>query len=97
MINEFTCPSDPKHTLKSTDNDDRFEELTCVSCGLILYKSKKITQKCDILQEQNTNKLLDIMPETYTTGSDWQDDVNDEEKSFNLMCSETNNLYYRNS
>jgi hypothetical protein len=82
-MSEVFCPTNPRHTLKSTDNDDRFEELTCVSCGKILYKPNETSQP--VIQHDT----YDIMPETYTIASDWQEDIVDDDELFNLMCSES--------
>jgi hypothetical protein len=86
-MNDILCPTNPKHTLKSTDNDDRFEELTCVSCGQVVYKTSENPQ---ITIQSDT---YDIMPETYTIASDWQEDIVDDDESFELMCSEV--LHYQ--
>lgn len=91
QMSEFLCPTDPKHTLKLTDNDSRFEELTCVSCGSKVYKPYKYSQK-SLYKQQN---MFDNMPETYNIASDWQIDIVDDEESLELLCRETNILYYQ--
>lgn len=88
-MTEFLCPKNPKHTLKTTDNDNRFEELTCVSCGSVVYKPKEYSQKI-IVPIQSS---VDLMPESYTLMEDFQPDIDDEEESFNLMCAETCKRY----
>ncbi len=85
----YTCPKNPKHTLKTTDNDDRFEELTCVSCGSRIYKPKQYDQS-PIVEVQSG---IDLIPEDYTIWEDVQEDIDDEEKAFNLMCTEATKYY----
>lgn len=88
-MSEFVCPKNPKHTLKPTDHDDRFTELTCVSCGSRTYKPKAYSQR-PVEQSQSGT---DMTPESYIIMDDVQDDIDDEEEAFNLMCSETTRLY----
>jgi len=87
-MTEFVCPRNPKHTLKSKDNDDRFNELTCVSCGTKVYKPKDYSQKPTNYMQDGT-----LMPESYQIVEEFQPDILDEEESFNLMCEESCKRY----
>jgi hypothetical protein len=88
-MSEFVCPKNSKHTLKSTDNDDRFEELTCVSCGSKIYKPKVYSQT--VVGNDTTG--IELMPESYEIAQEWQPDIDDDDKSFALYCSEANKRY----
>ena len=86
QMTEFVCPKNPKHTLKPTDNDDSFEQLTCVSCGSVIYKPIIYSQKPEVSSSYS-------MPESYVLMDDIQEDIDDDETAFNLLCSETCRLY----
>jgi len=88
-MSEFVCPKNKDHTLRSTDNDDRFEELTCVSCGSKVYKPKEYSQKV----VTPTQSGIELMPETYEIAQTWQPDIVDEEESFIQYCNEAQQRY----
>ena len=85
----LVCPKNKKHTLKTTDNDDRFEELTCVSCGSKVYKPKVCSQKVIT----PTQSGIELMPESYEVAQTWQPDVLYEDESFSLYCNEAQQRY----
>jgi hypothetical protein len=83
MIN---CPVDKKHTVKSTDNNDRFDSYYCVKCKHFLYEA---TTHDNVMQQSPTT-----LYDNYETIQPFQKNIYDEE-ALQLMCSEAQRLFNR--